>query len=74
LERLAVRIFSASPDLDNSDDKFVVVEVVNHTPVADTDAPALQPTQFPTFTWTRVVLQTQNRFSQAAEIWLVDPI
>ena len=71
---LPVRVLTAAFDRYDDNQVFLVVNVVNHTPVADADAPAFQPTQFPTSRWTRVVFQPQNGLGNAAKVRLADAI
>lgn len=71
---LPVRVFTATFDRYDGNQIFLVINVVNHTPVADADAPAFQPTQFPTSRWTRVVFQSQNGLGNAAKVRLADAV
>jgi hypothetical protein len=74
LAESAVGVFPAASDLNNRDRALLVIDVVDHAPVADADSPALQPAQFPAPWRARVAFQFQDGLGNASEVWLLDAI
>lgn len=72
--RSTVGVFTSPSDRHDGDKLFFVVDVVDHTPIADTDAPALQPTQSSAPRAARIFFQLKDGYGNAAKIRLVDAV
>lgn len=71
---LAVRVLASSSDGHNRDELAIIVDMVDHTPVANSDAPAFQSTQLATSHWARVILQLKDRCRNATKVRFVNTI
>lgn len=69
-----VRVFAATPDRDDGYNVFLVINVIDHTPVADANPPTFQAAQLPTPPWTWIILELQGGLSDAAKIRLADAV
>jgi len=73
-DSLPICVLSAAFDSHDGDQAFLVVDVVDHTPMTDTNPPAPDATQFAAARRARVTFQAQDGRRDAAEIRLVDTV